>query len=239
MAAGSQPWKTGLLALSALLWACLGRQAGTEVGNPEMVVVARFGIVQTWAMPSMINLPVRLQGVRYTAADGSEGMLWYRDSGWVVDMARPADSAAFPRQRLKEGDWLSADVILIPSPGDSLLPDTLSWGTFHDTHYVKWIQLLDGNPTGFLFALPPSMRLWVRFGKAGLAGWRSPGMMEVTVMFDCDRWLTWTPPADLYIRHAKDGMPYAILEPDENTAAYERFKSEFPRSFRADSVSIR
>ena len=232
-----------LLGAALALAGCGERHAGTETGNPEIVVSARFmvweyGTTQTW------DLPFQVMGMGYSFArpDGlaDSGKCWNRPGGTLVNMAA-FEASPLPDTSLPdEGPWDHSVIILRAPEAPAGLPDTADIETWSSPRYAKFDRFSFGVFRMFLFEMPRGAEYRLHFNRESWESWRLQDTVQVTIDFDMERW---TDTLDSFRRLTtrRDGRnaPYLLLSPTENAAAWNALKAGLPEAFYADSVSAR
>ncbi|MDB5051770.1 MAG: hypothetical protein JWO30_4841 [Fibrobacteres bacterium] len=225
------------LLLSALLACACNRLAGTEVGNPEITVAARFGVQDNGPAASVSAMSLKVMGMGWTLAHDS-GACWNEPNGHTVDFVSNAQ-VPLPPVTVRNGDWSEAEMMLQADSGNSTLPDSADFSAWSNPRYIKLVKITGPDTVRTLFELPSGLRIRLGFGKATIDAWRQDHRMTVLVMFDVGKWAAGLGP-DMVLTYRQDGRhaPYAILSPGENTAAYEALKALLPKSFMADAADM-
>lgn len=225
--------------LVAITLAACNRVAGTEVGNPEIAVSARFVLVDTSADIDVPELNLKVMGMAYGMA-GDSGECWTDPHGHMVDFASPAMESALPMAKAKDAQWTGADVLLQSPSAAAILPDTDAFMSWYNPRYAKMF-LIEGTDTlHALFDMPQGMGLTLRYGKEKIAKWRTGDTMQVKVIFDVGKWAAGIGPKGAWtLRQDGKHVRYALFSEDENAAAWTVLKGRLPESFLADSASMR
>jgi hypothetical protein len=226
--------RTWLLAsyLTAILGA--GCDQGTEVGNPEITMAARFSLDDTDATASIPEMNLKVMGMGWSTGADS-GACWNEPNGHMVDFAE--DSSPLPIVTVRNGDWDEAEMMLQAPPGDSAFPDTSSFADWSNPRYAKLIKVMGSDTLRFLFEMPADLRIKLMFGKSTIQSWRRDRAIMVHVRFDVGRWAAGLG-SDPGFRFRQDGEQarYVVLSPFENAAAYGTMKAGLPMAFMADSA---
>jgi hypothetical protein len=226
------------LLLSALLptGAC-DRLAGTEVGNPEITVAARFGIQDTDPSASIAEMSLKVMGMGWNVANDS-GACWNEPDGHRVDFAADVQ-ASLPPVKVKNGDWSQAEMVLQSAAGNSALPESVAFSAWSNPRYIKLVKVMGADTVRVLFELPHDLRIRLGFAKATIDAWRHDRSMTVLVMFNVGKWAAGLEPGTTF-GYRQDGKhdPYVVLAPGENAAAYEALKALLPGSFMADAADM-
>jgi hypothetical protein len=211
-----------------ILSAC-DRLAGTEVGNPEITVAARFAIHDTDASASIAGMSLKVMGMG----------CWNEPDGHMVDFA--ADAAApLPPVSVKAGAWSRAEMTL-QAPGEALtLPDSQGFAEWSNPRYIKLVKTVGPDTLRALFRLSSGMRIRLGFTPASIQKWRKDGGLMVTILFDAGNWAAGlgADPSFVYRLDGKRSR-YLLLAPDENSGAYQILNALLPQSFMADSADMR
>ncbi|HKP95004.1 MAG TPA: hypothetical protein VJ385_04530 [Fibrobacteria bacterium] len=233
------------LLLSALLTvcACGDRLAGTEVGNPEFTVAARFGIVDTDASASIPEMNLKVMGLGWTVGKDSAAC-WNEPEGHMVDFAADAP-APLPAVTVRKADWSRAEMLLqAPSedqapPGNATLPDSVPFSDWSDPRYIKLVKITSADTVRALFRMPPDLRIRLGFGKAAIGAWRKDADITVTVMFDAGKWAAGLgAQAGFAFREDGKHARYVLLSPEENVPVYAAMKASLPGCFMADAADM-
>lgn len=225
--------------LAALALAACDLVAGTEVGNPEITVSARFVLVDSSANVEVPEMHLKVMGMAY-GMPGDSGACWTEPDGHMVDFASPATQSALPMAKAKDAAWTAAEVLLQSPAAAAILPDTEAFMTWYNPRYVK-LLLIEGSDTlHALFDMPQGMRLTLGYGKDKVARWRAGDTIHVKVMFDVGKWASGIGPKGGWtLRLDGKHVRYALFSEGENALAWTALKARLPESFLADSASMR
>jgi hypothetical protein len=230
------PWFLLFLLAGTFLWGCVeDRRAGTEVGNPEVTVAARFRLLQPGDSAQMDGLSIKVMEVQFKTNSGDSGLFWNQDSGTMVNMAQPASASGLPRVRLSTEPWKTCNLTLALPAGSDSLPTT---ALYQDENRHNWARWRIRNKTGFshyLFYLPPELKLRLSYEQETMQAWHSQDTLFVTVTFDVTAFSNALPAGNWLMRKGVDGMDYYVVSPSENAEAYVKMLADFPQCFRADS----
>ena len=226
----------GALALAAI--SGCNRVAGTEVGNPEITVAARFAVYNE--LPGLVipwmNLKVMWMG--YSMA-GDSGACWNDPYGNMVDFGADAAMPIAPA-KVHDGNWSKAELMLQAPVTDTLPAIIADYALWANPRYTKLVRV-DGTDTlRVLFDMPQDMRLKLMFGKDRVAKWRSGDTIMVKVMFDASKWAAAVDARGSFTsrqdgKHAR----YVLFSADENAAAWTALKQRLPSAFAADTAEMR
>lgn len=220
--------------LTALL--AIGCEQGTEVGNPEIKLAARFSLADSDATASIPEMHLKVMGMGWSAGGYSLGC-WNEPNGHMVDFA--ADSSPLPIITLRGGDWNEADMLLQAPPGDSAFPDTSAFADWSNPRYAKLIKVMGADTLRFLFEMPADLHIKLMFGKSTIQSWRGDRSMLVHVRFDVGLWAAGLGSKPAF-RFRQDGKRarYVLLSPVENAQVYGAMKAGLPSAFMADSTQM-
>jgi hypothetical protein len=227
-----------LLPLALLLANACDRLAGTEVGNPEITVAARFALRDTAAGVSIPEMSLKCMGLGYSMP-GDSGTLWDNPNGYMVDFAA-GDSEAVPLVKVHEGNWSQAEMMLQSPAGDSSLPDSQGYEAWGNPRYTKLVKVMGADTVRFLFEMPAGMRIKLMFGKGAVAAWQRDHRMTATILFDGGAWARGAGSDTAGFVWRRDGKHarYVLLSPGENAGAYASLKALLPSCFMADSAEM-
>lgn len=224
--------------LMALLAGACDRLAGTEVGNPEITMNARFAIRDTVAAADVPELNLKVMGMTWGLGYQSAAC-WNSPGGRLVDFADNA--TPLEAVKVRDSEWISADMILraAPDSGFDALPIRAGFAKWHNPRYAKLVKILGADTVRALFQFPENLQLRLHFGKATINSWRQGKSMLVNVEFDAGIWAAGLK-ANTAFRYRTDGnrARYLVLSPAENAAAYGAMKALLPKAFLADSTSM-
>jgi hypothetical protein len=225
------------MAAGLLLGAC-ERLAGTEVGNPEITVAARFAIRDSNPASAIPEMALKVMGMGWQAPDHS-GDIWAEPEGHMVDFAS-APGGALPEVIMRDGEFTGAELALQAADGEPTLPDSAGFSEWSDPRYIKVVKVMGQDTVRALFRLEAGMRITLGFSPATIRKWREGGRMMVSVLFDADKWVAGmgTDPAFSYREDGKHAR-YAVLAPGENAGIYAALKALLPASFMADTADMR
>jgi hypothetical protein len=232
-----KPIAAGAMLAGMLLGGC-ERLAGTEVGNPEITVAARFAIRDTSASSSIQEMDLKVMGMGWQAPE-HHGDIWAEPDGFMIDFAS-ATKAALPSVIMQDGDFSGAELLLQAAEGQPTLPDSVGFEEWSDPRYIKLAKVMGQDTVRALFQLEAGMRITLGFAPATIRKWREDGKLMVSVLFDADKWLAGmgSNPDFAYREDGKHAR-YVRLSPDENTDTYAALKTLLPASFMADTATMR
>ncbi len=219
-----------------ILCACLGMQsclfertAGTEVGNPEIVVasVVTMPAQSGWEMQSF---NVKMMGVHYTTLSGDTGMLFRDQAGHMIDAARDSNGGMVQKMATPTIRTVRMD-LAFPKAG-KMLPDSMPWSQFHEPGWAVFgYYNQQGVEKKLIFAMPDSLSLTIDFSAETLRSNRAGDTLHVKVWFDCKAWMASLDTSIVYqIRQGMDGA-YSLLSPSENALAYQKMRLSFDSCF--------
>jgi hypothetical protein len=225
-----------LPALLALLSGSCDRLAGTEVGNPEITLNARFSIRDTDTTADVPALNLKVMGMSW-AMSYRAASCWNDTNGRMVDFA--ANAMPLDEVKVRDGEWSSAEMVLRAAPGDTSLPVASGFAAWSHPRYAKLVKIMGADTLRALFRMPENLQLRLIYGKASIKSWRQGAGMIVDVKFDAGKWAAGLGSNPAY-RFRTDGnrARYLVLSPTENAAAYEAMKTLLPKAFMADSTSM-
>jgi hypothetical protein len=209
------------------------RQAGTEVGNPEIVVAASFRILPSDSDWVVEGFEAKCMGVDYTTQAGDSGSIWVQEEGYWVDFM--LEGSGPPPMTFVGEEWDAAGLWVKFAPGSDSLPDLLDWKDLTDPHWLKVRRRSDDRR--IVFALPDSLQLRLGFEQNRLNGFRSRDSLRLDVAFDLGLWLTHNSEWALEQRQGPDGVVYSVVSPRVNDEVYRRLEASFSECFLADKVS--
>ncbi len=232
-----------LLAAALALAGCDDRRAGTEVGNPEVIVAADF-TVSDYGETQTLALNFRVMGMGYAIArpDGvpDSGKCWARPGGTLVDFA--ADSSfALPDTSIEdEGAWPRAEIILRTPDGPAGIPDSADIAAWSNPRHVKFSLTILGRDRLVLFEMPQGIEYRLLFESESIGFWRFEERIWIPFSFNMSNWAD--PLASvrgLRTRLDGKGAEYVLLSPTENAASWNALNARMRDCFYADSVIVR
>ncbi len=226
--------------LATLALSACNRLAGTEVGNPEVTVAARFAVLDTSAAADIPSMNLKVMGMGYTMSSGGgdSGVCWNAPNGHMVDFA--ADAAnPLPPVTIHEGEWSKAELLLQSATTAESLPDSVPFQAWSNPRYAKLMRINGPDTLRALFDMPQGMRLRLMFGKDRVTRWRSGDTVMVKVMFDAGKWTNGLDPRGSF-QSRKDGnhVSYVLFSATENSAVWASLKDRFPTAFSADTAAM-
>jgi hypothetical protein len=226
-------------ALAALLASgCDNELAGTEVGNPELTLSARFSIRDTDAAVSIPEMDLKVMGMGWNVGADSAAC-WNEAEGYMVDFAADAQDA-LPPVAVRDAEWTRAEVLLQSPAGNGSLPDGGGFDSWSNPRYVKLVKVMGNDTVRAAFELPADMRLRLGFSDKTIASWRKDRRMTALVRFDAGIWASGLQSAPaLKFRNDGKRARYALLAPGENAAAWQALKALLPQAFMADAAEMR
>jgi hypothetical protein len=232
-----------LLGAALALAGCDDRRAGTETGNPEIVVSARF-LVSSYSVTQTRNLPFRVMGMGYSVSLPSgvpdSGKCWSRPGGTLADLA--ASEAVPLADTLIEdkGPWLRTEIVLRAPDHPAGIPDSADIATWSSPRYAKFDRSTAVGIRTYLFEMPEAAEYRLQFGTEESESWRFGDSIWVPIHFDAETWTdTLASIRGLVSRRDIRNAPYFLLSPGENAAGWRALKAKLPESFYADSVIVR
>jgi hypothetical protein len=228
------PW----LLLAALLTGACERLAGTEVGNPEVSVHARFAVMDSGSGSAVPEMHLKVMGLRFSM-DGDTGEVWGEPDGHMVDIADTARQGLLPAVSVKDADWSRAELILQSPAADPALPDTASFGDWSHPRHAKLIKIAGADTLRFLFEMPAGMKFKLGFDQATVDSWRGDKSITLDVKFDGPKWADCVPDGtEFHYRMDGNQERYILLSPGENPEAYQAFADMLPKCFMADTMDM-
>lgn len=223
---------------AALALAGCDRVAGTEVGNPEITIAARFVLVDSSAGVEVPEMNLKVMGMAYGMGADS-GACWTDPDGHMVDLAAPKAGSPLPMVKAKDAEWTDAELLLESPAAAENLPDTVAFPDWRNYRYAK-LLLIEGTDTlPAAFDMPQGMKLTLGYGKDRVAKWREGDTMMVKVMFDVAKWTAGLGPKGHTLRKDGKGARYALFSGNENSEAWDELVARLPKSFMADTASMR
>lgn len=229
-----RPLRTWLLAgfLASILAA--GCNQGTEVGNPEITMAARFSLDDSDGTASIPEMNLKVMGMGWM--NGTDYRIcWNEPEGHMVDFAQ--DASPLPDVTVRDGDWEWAEMMLQSPAGNPGLPDSASFADWSNPRHAKLIKVMGADTLRFLFEMPAELGIKLMFGKAAVQSWRRDRAIMVHIRFDVGRWAAGLG-SDPRFRFRLDGEKtrYVLLSPIENADTYGTMKAGLPKAFMADSA---
>ncbi|MEO6094628.1 MAG: hypothetical protein ABIW76_02765 [Fibrobacteria bacterium] len=222
--------------LIALLAGSCERLAGTEVGNPEITMNARFSIRDTDPTADVPEFNLKMMEMGWTAIDHSE-VCWNTGNGHVVDFA--ANAMPLDEIKVSNSEWKNAEITLHTAPGSSALPVSTGFAKWHNPRYAKIVKVMGADTVRALFQMPEKLKLRLIFGKATINTWRQQNGIIVEVKFDVGTWSAGLgSKPDFKFRTDGNRARYVVLSPNENAAVYKTMKELLPKAFVADSTNV-
>lgn len=232
-------FRLALLLFASLIPGCLpDRLSGTEVGNPEITVSARVGFVGADTSALISSMEMKVMKMEYRTPGDSLGMFWVYPEGMGMDLASTKSAGNLPEVKMAKADWRSAALSLAAHRGDSSLPDSVSFSAFTNPKFIKLVKRMDGDSVRFLFEIPESLNLRLRFDAERLLAWKQGKALAIEILFDCSRWTSVIASRTYSIRMDGEGRPYAVISPGENAEIHSALLSLFPDCFVADGAEI-
>ncbi|MDQ3003057.1 MAG: hypothetical protein M3Y08_17565 [Fibrobacterota bacterium] len=227
------------LFLLAVIVGCIpDRLSGTEVGNPEITVSARFGFIEDDTLAFVSSMEMRVMQMDYRIATDSTRRIWEYPAGMEVNLAIPGSAANLPTVKVRNANWTNAELLLAARDGDSTLPDSSSYSSFSNPRFIKLTKKMNGDSVRFLFEVPSEMHLMLRFDEDRVARWRVGNNLSVAIIFDCGRWTSAISGNPFQGRVDGEGKPYVLLSRKENSEIHEKLSALFPECFISDSVEM-
>ena len=245
----------GILLAAAIFGGCF-----TEVGNADddHLLQAQFSVdyspptkaqpkraaVQTAGVQTATILRFYL-GVREaefqlfdsTRNQHAEYHLWKEDSAVLpVDFTGRDPAASLPDQKVSGIDPLALKLECVLPVTKTLSTETLNFGTFSDSGYIKGV-LWDGrDSTAFLFALPSGSELTLAYPKSTIETWYTGGNYRCEFIFYANKWIA---AADLSVAEELldvTGRKVILLDASHNPVAFAALTTAFSTSFNAPNV---
>ena len=222
-----------LLAASLASILAAGCNQGTEVGNPEITIAARFSLDDSDGSVTIPEMHLTVTGMDWTKGADS-GACWNEPNGYAVDLADTASQ--LPMVTVRNSDWDWAEMLLQAPLGEPGLPDTSAFADWSNPRYAKLIKVTGTDTLRFLFEMPVDLRINLTFDESTIQSWRKHQTITVQIHFDVGRWAYWLGPNSDY-RFRLDGKRarYVLLSPIENAAVYESMKATLPSAFPANN----
>jgi hypothetical protein len=235
-------WAIGLGAILAFSGCADDRRAGTEVGNPEVKVSARF-MVASYGGSQTSDLFFKVMGMGYSidrqGRAPDSGKCWGRPGGTLANFA--ADDAQLPDTLIEDdGIWPHAEIVLRTPDGPTGTPDSGDVYTWSNPRHAKFLATIGGQYRMILFEMPPAVEYRLLFDSASVEFWWVDKEIWVPFNFDSDSWTDTLG----YFRTVKTrldgkGNGYVLISPTENAGAWKALNATLPESFYADSVIVR
>jgi hypothetical protein len=248
-------WRPSLPAVLALIGLLSLEGCFTEVGNAggEKKLRAEFEIdyARHPSTPKVSSARVatdtaRISGfwlsvleAEYHLAGGGEKYLWKElDSGYAVDFTGQDSGAVLPVRPIDPDSILDFRLFcrMRPHPESLAVPD---WSTFSHRGYVKGVYAFGGIEYPFLFSLPPSGILRLRYSKDFQETWRVPDGYRIRIVFHALRWLSGADFRSAEWSRDGRGMPFVIADSSRNAALHAALTTRFLQSFNATSSEFR
>ena len=229
------------LALAAgLALAGCERLAGTEVGNPELTVSARFALLDTSATSDVAAMNMKVMGMGWSMADkpADSGVCWNAPQGKMVDFAADKQAPLDP-VKVPAGAWSKAEMILYSPPYPAAAPDTGDYAAWDNPRYARFTRVEGGDTLRALFDLTQALHVKLMFNQARLERWHVGDSMLVKILFDVGRWSQGVKPAGGWTER-RDGKHarYVLFSAEENTAGWEALKARLPDAFSSDTAKF-
>lgn len=232
-------YRLAWLLFSGLISGCLfERLSGTEVGNPEITVSARFGFIGEDSLALISSMEMMVMKMEYRTPDDSLGSFWNYPDGMEVNLASPATAGNLPMVKVSKSDWSSAELMLSANHGDSALPDSIPYSVYSNPRFIKLIKKMNGDTVRFLFELPDGMHMKLLFDADRLHRWRTGNRISIEIIFDCARWTSAISAQSYRVRKDGEGKPYVLVTPGENPQLHTVLKSLFLECFLADGAEF-
>lgn len=232
-----------LLGAALAIGGCEGRRAGTETGNPEIIVTAMLS-VHEYGTSQTSDLHFRIMGMEYSTVLPSgatdSGRCWSRPGGTEANFAS-LGPPPLPDTALEDlGPWEHADIVLRVSDVPAGIPGSADIETWSSPRYAKFDLFTEDGRRKVLFEMPQGTEYRLRFGKEETESWRFLDTMYIPFFFHAQIWTdTLRAMPGLVPRLDGRGAPFLLLSPGENAAGWNALKAKLPKSFYADSVIVR
>jgi len=215
------------------------RQAGTEVGNPEVTVVARFGLTQDTTDVQFESLKMKVMGVDYVTSDNVKGSIWVRDTGYLIDWVSGTGhiSQSLPTLRMADDAWQKADIRLWSPGGTSKLDSNTRFADAKEPQWMKWTSQEGDSTVRCLFYLAANSRLRMSYSEKTMKSWHDGDTVKVTTLFNVSKWMQNCSFTGLTRRKGTDSVWFYVISPDENSDTYNSLVNIFADCFQADSIS--
>jgi hypothetical protein len=225
----------GWLGFAILLGCMDDRVAGTEVGNPE-IIVARIVLMDQGDSVQAEDLNLKMMGAHFITAKGDSGHLWDGDSGTMFDLFDPGIVAAFPTKTMEKTPWSNCELELALPKGQGNMADTMTSTGFFGSNWARW--KIDGivDTCRYFFYLPDDFRIRLTYGQDAMMPWHSNDTLFITLNFNVGALAKSLPAGDWKTRLDDQGEKYVVLSPMENASAHAAILAELPYCFKADSL---
>lgn len=239
-----------LLALAAAPPAFLLDGCFTEVGNAEGEnrIRADFRIDYVRKpLPKRASSPhdtvavnhfyLLVREAEYHLKGGGERHLWREsDSGLAVDFTGGDKLAALPARPIEPDSIVDFTLnCSIPDP-PPLAPDTLDLAAFREKGYIKGIYVAGKDTIPFLFALPATEYLHIRYAPSVLETWRKGNAYEMQVIFYALKWVTHAGLETADRSKDRAGRPFVLIDAGHNAGLHRTLADRFLTSFNTDQV---
>ncbi len=226
---------------AALFVSCSSEKlAGTEVGNPELTVAARFAFTGNADSVSITDFNVKCMGLNYQNVGNSSDSIWAWPNGMMVDMADSTGNNGLGLMKINSSSWKSATMRLKYPSQNLTLPDSEGFELFSNPHYAKIITMSGNEKLKFLFELPADKEVKLSFNSSHIKPWVHNDTLTVEILFDAGKWSDFfTSITPWQIRKDGLGSPYILLTPQENINSFNRLNAMLPQCFLADSVNTK
>lgn len=232
-------WLGAALAIAG----CGDRHAGTETGNPEIIVTARF-VIYEYGKSRTTDLHFLIMGMGYAIDRPSgapdSGKCWNRPGGTPANFAA-LGSLPLPDTVIEDlGPWQQAEIILRAPDGPAGIPDSVDIGTWTNPRYAKFDLFSPEGTRKALFEMPQGAEYRLRFGSASVEDWRFRDSVWIPFFFNAGKWTDTLAslPAPVPRLDGRNA-PYLLFSPDENAAGWQALRARLPESFYADTVIVR
>jgi hypothetical protein len=226
------------LTAALLASGCDNELAGTEVGNPELTLTARFAIRDSDAAVSIPEMDLKVMGMGWNVGADSAAC-WNGPEGYMVDFAADAQDA-LPPVPVRDAEWTKAELLLQSPAGNGTLPNSGGFDSWSNPRYIKLVKVTAGDTVRAAFELPADMRIRLGFSGKTIDSWRNGRRLTALVRFDAGTWASGlgSAPSLAFRNDGKHGR-YALLAPGENAAAWQALKAMLPQAFMADAAEMR
>jgi hypothetical protein len=236
-------WAYWLGAILAISGCGDDRRAGTEVGNPEIKVSARF-MVASYSGAQVSELYFKVMGMGYAIVRpghaSDSGKCWGRPGGTLANFATE-DNGPLPDTLIEDfGIWPRAEIVLRTPDGPTGTPDSADIHTWSNPRYAKMLASMAGQYRNVLFEMPQAVEYRLLYDSISVGSWWVDKEIWVPFIVNSDSW-TDTLASFRTVKTRLDGVGnvYVLISPTENAGAWNALKATLPNSFYADSVIVR
>jgi hypothetical protein len=223
--------------VAILLLSCLeDRVAGTEVGNPE-IILARVVLSDMGDSVEVDAMNLKMMGAHFVTESGDSGRLWDADTGTLFNLFDPGIVPQISSMEMERQPWSACELSLALPKGQGSMEDTLFPSGFSGANWARWTIEGPTQKRRYFFYLPDDFRFRLVFGKEAMRPWHAADTLYVTLNFNVTALAQALPPGDWITHWDEKGGEYMVLSPMENAAAHAAMLAEFPACFKADAFS--